>query len=458
MQSSLSHLDLILISAYILLCLLIGWRSSRHESSEGFLLADRNLGTFENIATMIASKTGGGMFLTAVTLIFLYGGAVMWAYAGVGIGYLIFIKIGTRLRELSEKKKYYTLSDYYFDKFGPVAGYTTAFAVLVGLNMGLLIQLTGGAIILSQLMGWSFESALIITCVTILIYIVLGGFKAVVKTDIAQFFALIVLSTMVGLFLLNGMDIPYSELGFTAMPAKSLLGFFLFGVLFPFASAELWQRVYAGRSVKSVRRTITASAFIYIALGIPCLMMGLGIKAQMPDVSSELALIEGFLTLLPAGVMGIGLTAIFAAIMSSADTALFTMTSTVLQDFYDRIYQSTGRALSKKSLVHLFRMWLVIFMAIGFSISFFIKSMNDTALLFTGYIPVTAFTVLISWIWKRMPGYFFVLMIGCGYIGSTLAIIRAGITEQLVLSGLTGALVGLGIGLIYKFVFKRRTS
>ncbi|MBT6068937.1 sodium:solute symporter family protein [Candidatus Peregrinibacteria bacterium] len=457
MQSSLSHLDLVLIGAYILLCLFIGWKSSRNESTEGFLLGDRKLGTFENIATMLASKTGGGMFLTAVTFMYLYGGAILWAYVGIGVGYLIFVKIGTTLRRLSEEKKYYTLSDYYFDKFDNVAGYTTAFAILIGLMMGLIIQLTGGAMIMSQLMGWSFEAALIITSVTILIYITLGGFKAVVKTDIAQFFALIVLSTFIGFVLINGMEMSYGEFEFTALPVKTLIGFFLFGILYPFASAELWQRIYAGKSVKSIQKTIVASAFIYVLLGIPFMMMGLGIKAKLPPTNSEVALIEGFLQLLPSGIMGIGLVAIFAAIMSSADTALFTMTSVVLQDFYDRIRKTTGRVVSKGNLVKLFRVWLGIFMIVGFSLSLFLRSINDAALIFTGFVPVTALTVLFSWIWKCMPGYFFTLMIGFGYAGSIYAIFTIGITEQLILSGLEGALVGFGVGLLIHGWVKIRT-
>lgn len=209
MASNLSNLDIVLVGIYVLACLAIGWKSSRHESSEGFLLADRKLGTFENVATMLASKVGGGMFLTAVTFMYLYGGSVLWAYVGVSLGYLIFIGIAWRLRRLSETKKYYTLSDYYFDKFGHIAGYVTAGAVLFGLILGLLIQLIGGAHILSRLMGWSYEAALIITCATILFYVVLGGFKAVVKTDIIQFFSIIILTTFVAFVLIRGMDVSY---------------------------------------------------------------------------------------------------------------------------------------------------------------------------------------------------------------------------------------------------------
>ena len=446
MNSPLTQLDLILIGSYITLCLFLGWKSSRKESAEGFLLADRNLGTFENVATMLASKTGGGMFLTAVTFIYLYGGSILWAYIGVSFGYLIFLGIAVKLRKLSEEKKYYTLSDYYFDKFGPTAGYTTAAAVLFGLMIGLLIQLTGGAHILSRLMGWSFEGALLVTCVTILVYIVLGGFKAVVKTDIAQFIAIIVLTTLVGFVLMKGSWASYSEVEFASLPTKSLIGFFIYGILYPFASAELWQRVYAGKSVESVKKTVIISALIYIGLGIPFMMMGLGIKTKLPPIDSEIALIEGFLQLLPSGVMGIGLIAIFAAIMSSADTTLFTMTSVVLQDFYDRIKKATHHTLSKKQLVRIFRVCLSIFMIIGFLLSFYFKSIEDTALIFTGFIPVTALTILLSWIWKRMPGYLFPCMIGFGYFGVFYTIFTDGITEQLILGGLKWCMIGLLTG------------
>lgn len=413
-MNELSQLDLLLIGLYVAVCLFVGWRSSRKESTEGFLLADRKLGTFENVATMLASKVGGGMFLTAVAFIYMYGASILFAYLGVSLGYLIFLRIAVKLRQLSEEKLYYTLSDYYFDKFGLTAGYVTAAAILFGLTLGLLIQLIGGAHILSRLMGWSYEGALLVTCGTILVYIVLGGFKAVVKTDVVQFLAIIILTTLVGFVLMQGSWDTYSEIEFTALPVKTLVGFFLYGLFYPFASAELWQRVYAGVSVKSVRRTVITSALIYIGLGIPFLMMGLGIRAQMPYIESEIALIEGFIALLPSGVMGIALVAIFAAIMSSADTTLFTMTSVVLQDFYARIRKVTHHSMSKQHLVLLFRAWLAIFMIIGFFLALYLRSIEDAAIIFTGFIPVTALTILLSWIWKKMPQYFFALMIGLG--------------------------------------------
>lgn len=458
MTSPLSNLDFGLILIYIFICLYLGWRSSVKESSEGFLLADRKLGTFENVATMLASKTGGGMFLTAVTFMYMYGGSVLWAYVGVSLGYLIFLGIATRLRRLSEEKRYYTLSDYYFDKYGPIAGYVTAGAILFGLTLGLLIQLVGGAHILSRLMGWSYELSLVVTCGTILAYIVLGGFKAVVKTDIIQFFSIIVLTTLVAFVLTNGMEVSYSEMEFTALPTKTLIGFFLYGLMYPFASAELWQRAYAGKTVKSVQRSVLVSAVIYLALGLPFMMMGLGIKAKLPPMDSEIALIEGFVQLLPAGVMGVGLVAIFAAIMSSADTTLFTMTSVVLQDFYDRIKKATHHTLSKKALVRIFRGWLAVFMAFGFGCALWLRSIEDAAIIFTGYIPVTALTILISWIWRKMPGYFFVIMIGLGYFGATWTIYREGVTEQLILGGMKWTMIGFVVGLVVYVIRKQLTQ
>lgn len=154
--------------------------------------------------------------------------------------------------------------------------------------------------------------------------------------------------------------------------------------------------------------------------------------------------------------MGVGLVAIFAAIMSSADTALFTMTSVVLQDFYARIRKITHYSMGKQHLALLFRAWLAIFMIIGFFLALYLRSIEDAAIIFTGFIPVTALTILLSWIWKKMPQYFFALMIGLGYFGVVLTIMQDGITEQLILGGLKWTVIGLGVGLSANFWSKIR--
>ena len=373
MAASLTALDLFFILCYIFLLILLGYISASKETREDFLIAGRSLGTFANTATIVASKSGTGALVTFVALVYLYGISAMWFFAGASTGYIIFIFFAVNLRKISSDKEFYTLSDYFFDKFGKTTGFISAGIVLVYMLLASLLQLIGGAKILAFVSGISFTVSLFIIGATILIYTILGGFRAVVKTDIAQLLSLIVLMGFLGYIISPGsIDIPPSASLSAAKtaPLKSIISFFIIGIILPFASAELWQRVYAARDVQTVRRSLIASALVYQFIGILLLIIGLVISPQLSGIDPDMVLIEGFTTLLPPGFTGLAIVVFLAAVMSSADSYLFVNISVLLQDFYARL-----RPLKKTGLVKLFRYTLIIFLAICLLLSFWLRSM-----------------------------------------------------------------------------------
>jgi len=335
----LTTLDFVFIALYVAIVLYLGYRSKREETDEGFLIADRKLGALEGAATVVASNTGAGLIITGVALTYTFGLSVMWFFVGAAIGYAIFGLFGARLREQSSEKRFYTLADYFFDRYGKTVGYVVACMTLVIMLLNIILQLIGGAKVLGSLTNLSFFWALLAITVTIGIYLVLGGFKAVVKTDIAQAVAIILLTGILGIIMARGEVFPLLAESFAigqTVPISTIVGFILLGVLIPFASPELWQRVYAARTSKIARRSFLYSALLYVVIGALLLMVGLAVSVDLRGIDPDLALVEGFAALLPTGIIGLGVVLLFAAIMSSADTYFFTGTSILLQDFYSR--------------------------------------------------------------------------------------------------------------------------
>ena len=91
---------------------------------------------------------------------------------------------------MSQGNSFYTLSDYFYLKYGKAVGFLSSIIVLTYMLLMLMVQLIGGAKAVAHLSGGSFSTSFILISVTIFIYIVFGGFKAVIKTDIIQFFAI----------------------------------------------------------------------------------------------------------------------------------------------------------------------------------------------------------------------------------------------------------------------------
>jgi Na+/proline symporter len=114
MTENLSMIDLFSISLYLLLMIALGIFSARGKNKpETFLIADRKLGFLSQTATIVASKTGAGVLVTFVALVYIYGLGAMWFFIGASIGYIIFSFFAAGLRKRSSEKKFYTLSDYF---------------------------------------------------------------------------------------------------------------------------------------------------------------------------------------------------------------------------------------------------------------------------------------------------------------------------------------------------------
>lgn len=436
----LATIDFVFIAIYILLVLFVGFWARKNETEEGFLLADRKLASLEGAATIVASNTGAGLLLTGVALTYVLGVTALWFFVGAGAGYIIFGYFGSKIREESSDKKFYTLADYFFDKYTPTVGYIVASVSLVIMSLNIILQLIGGAKVFTSITGVSFIFSLLLISLTIGAYLLLGGFKAVVKTDIVQTLAIVILIGLLGFVMSHGEIVSILKLGFSVgeMDLLSIVGFFILGVLIPFASPEIWQRVYASASKKVVQRSFFYSALLYMIVGILIFIVGLSIGADLRGIDPDLALVEGFATLLPQGVLGLGLVMLLATIMSSADTYVFTGTSIVLQDFYGRL-----NSISSQNLVKLFRYVIVLLLIVGVAIAWMLQSVVSTAFIWTGIIISLALPIFSTFIIPKTSSDVLRISIPISFLGVLVLIFIGPISEQLVLNSLAVTLCTL---------------
>jgi len=77
-----------------------------------------------------------------------------------------------------------------------------------------------------------------------------------------------------------------------------------------------------------MRKSLALSLPVYLLIGFLLMTIGLSVSKRVHRIDPNLALIEGFSRLLPAGFLGLVL--FFAAIMSSADSYLFAGISILL--------------------------------------------------------------------------------------------------------------------------------
>jgi len=147
---------LLFVFIYLVALILVSfWNKIR--SSEDFILAERNLGSWTAANSMSASAIGGGVILVAGGFIYQFGISGLWFFIGKIIGYILLTYFIIKIQKRITQKKYCTLADYFLNFHGKKISKFIS-AILIFFITGVaLIGFSGGAQIITFLSGWSYE-------------------------------------------------------------------------------------------------------------------------------------------------------------------------------------------------------------------------------------------------------------------------------------------------------------
>lgn len=363
---------LIALGIYLLFLIGIGWmgrRSQKGKTLSEFFLAGRSFGFVVLFLTLYATQYSGNTFMAFPGETYRFGIGYIYSIAmmmSIILGYLFF---APRLVVLARERGYITPTDAISDRF-PGAGLRVLSALLLswGLINYLLAQLVAMGRATDGLFGpWFAEhglnahmTAVIALAAVMLIYESLGGMRAVAWTDVLQ-----------GIMLLFGLGVIafFAVVEFGGLPAtmetvrqhspekmrmptaneqrtmlSSILLLLIGGPMYPHAI----QRLYAARDLTSLRRSLGLMSFLPLLSTLPVFLFGLVALAQFPalsDTESDKAttlLLSRLIEVRPGlyWVVGAVYLAAIAAIMSTADSALLSLSSILTQDLYRPLFKT----------------------------------------------------------------------------------------------------------------------
>ena len=327
-----SGINILLVALYFIIVLIIGIVYSKKESKEDWLIAERKLGAWNISASVAAGFMGGGLLVAYVSYIYEFGMAAFWVFIGIAFGLLLLLAYYKKVKELSDKEEFYTISDYFKFKYGKSVGIISAITILLYSLFLILIELIGGGRILSGLLGISYSWAVILSAGVVLFYLGLGGFKSVVTTDFFQYLVMILFAGVIAFFLISGSPVPAKEFNLSGAGFGNAFAFVLLGAFTSFMAPDLWQRIYAARTAKVARNSLYLTSVILLVFGFLITLIGIVAKINYPNILPGEALLYGLSHLLPSGLLGLGLVMLFAAIMSSLDSYLFILGMNVSED------------------------------------------------------------------------------------------------------------------------------
>ena len=380
--SRLCPFDILLLTLYALTCLGIGLYASRRKTDADFMIAGRKIGIIGFVTSVVASYIGGAALVAYTAYVYRFGISAIAVFLGTAIGFIVFIPYALKLRKFSGEKEFYTLSDWINFKMGKTAGLASAVILMIVYSGMLLNQFIAGSSILANISGWSYETGLLISSCIIATYLLAGGFRSVIRTDIFQYMVMVVMLVLIGVVMMGDRRSFVMELvDFSRMNIGMTIAFTAFGVLIIFQSAEYWQRVYGAKSDRVVKSGLIGSAIFTVLTGIGITMVGLSAHVHLPGIEAKDAFAEGLTLLMPDKLLGAALILIFAAIMSSADTQIFVLASSVAVDWVDKL---SGKKSDSKRRMQITRLGIIGFTALSFLGAWFLRDLVAVIVFITG--------------------------------------------------------------------------
>ncbi|MBS3681420.1 sodium/pantothenate symporter [Ornithinibacillus massiliensis] len=342
---------------FLVLIFLVGLYASRFvQSSNSFMqeyfLGERSLGGFVLAMTMTATYGSASSFIGGPGTAYTQGlGWVLLAMSQVVTGYFVLMVLGKKFAIVTRKYKAITMVDFLKGRYkSPVVVVLSAISIVVFLFSAMAAQWIGGARLIESLTGMSYTTALFIFAVSVLIYVTIGGFRAVALTDAIQGSFMFV-GTLILLIatIIAGGGIPNIIADLTAENPNLISPFGAEGTLSPAYVSSFWILVGVGvvalpqiavramsyKSAKSMHRALIIGTIVVGFIMLNMHLIGVFARAILPGIEigdQVMPLIA--LETMPAWLAGIVLAAPMAAIMSTVDSLLILVSSTVIKDVY----------------------------------------------------------------------------------------------------------------------------
>jgi len=304
------------------------WFSRRNRNEEDYLLAGRSLGPWMTTFAVFATWFG------AETCIGAAGEAYARGLSGViadPFAYTIGIVLtGVFFAAALWKRGLLTLADLFRNRYGAGVERLAALIMIPASVMWGAAQIRAFGQVLSSVSEFGLFAAITFAATVVVLYTVVGGMWANAVTDLVQGIVMVLGILLLGAVFVSigGLDVvaaqPPQRFDFlherTWLDALNTLAVPIFSTI---AAQELAARVLASRSPQVARGATVAAGFLYLAIGLIPVVIGLGAVAFIgADADHEQMLSLFAQAQLPQPLYILFLGALVSAILSTLSGAL----------------------------------------------------------------------------------------------------------------------------------------
>ena len=353
-----SQETIITVVMYNLLLIGIGFLAKRrNKTKDDFYLGNRGLGAFVAALSASASSSSAWTLLGVSGLAYSKGLGAVWILPGVMIGYYVsWTWVAPKLMELSKKTGAVSLPQLLFHNFEDKDKQLLMRASTIIITLTLIVyvaaQFQAAGTTLANILGITQTASVILGAMVILIYTFIGGFWAVSLTDSIQAVLMFLIAVFLPLLLLmiaggfTGVNSALEAIG--TIEEKSLTGIYtgMLGIGFIIGNISIGfgypgqpfvvNRFMAAKDIKTIKRGKYIAMFWALIIFSGMILLGLTAKVMWSTVSDpETVLFFVSERLFGPVFAGIISAAVLSAIMSTADSQLLTVATSVNNDWSD---------------------------------------------------------------------------------------------------------------------------
>jgi sodium/proline symporter len=373
---------------YLAVLLLIGFISERYTRGvEGFLLGDRKMGPWVTALSYESTAYSGWLMLGFPGRAFTRGLIAVWVGLSCVLGdALNWLFVSRRLREQTARLRALTVPEYLERRFPTPDGRAIQVVASLAISFFMLVylwaQFVAAGKAIRTMLDWDYAPAVLLSAAVIVLYTFQGGYRAVVWTDAVQ--ALMMLIALIALpavclaqiggwpGLMDGLDRASAEAAATPALAETssylgawfagLVGLSLFAFLFEDAGVgagylgqpHICVRYMAIQDARQLRPAFVLSIVFAVVVCAGAVTVGFvahhwfrfpgtadaladgSADPRQPLPDAEEVLPRLAMAVLPPWLAGFVVSAIMAAIMSTASGFLLSVTSSLSEDIYHR--------------------------------------------------------------------------------------------------------------------------
>lgn len=356
---------LVCLVIYVIVLLALGIfanKSKKEVSLKEFYLAGGRMTAFVLIFTLYATQYSANTILLVPAEVVNKGYGMILVLGYLTAMVVLFLAYSPSLYHLAKRKSFITPGDYLDHRFDHKYLSMTANIVyiLVSINY-ILAQLLAMGYIIESITGGilPYWSGVVSFAIVVIIYETLGGMRAVAWTDVIQ--GLLLFVGILGIFFIilptpskleevtlmmlelkpYKVNVPNSE--FMLYWASSVLMIGLGGAIYP----QAMQRIFAAKNLKSLKQSLSFMVLMPFFTVFILFLLGIMTMPYFADVATAVNKDNVLPSMLHlwgeestmAFVMSIMVTlGLVAAIMSTADSVLLTMSSIFVKDIFAKYW------------------------------------------------------------------------------------------------------------------------